>query len=90
MDPSETTEKVAVAGNPEVGNDLEAVSKPLERLTTARAFAVGEGIGLFQRSRVVAQLSAHAAITVSGTRTRRPVRVLTSAGFWTNAAVIGA
>jgi hypothetical protein len=39
-----------VAGDPEVGNDLEAPSKPLQRLTTPRVCPVDEGIGLFQRS----------------------------------------
>jgi hypothetical protein len=41
------------------------------------------------RFRVVAQLSAHAAITVVRDEDKGPVRVLTRACFWTNAAVMG-
>jgi hypothetical protein len=52
----ETPEKGAVAGDPEVRNDLEAASQPSERLTTPRVCPVDEGIGLFQRSRVVLRM----------------------------------
>jgi hypothetical protein len=53
----ETTEKGAVGGDPEVGNDLEGPSKPLQRLTTPRVWPVNGSIGLFQRSRCEAGLS---------------------------------
>jgi hypothetical protein len=63
----ETPEKVAVGRNPEVGNELETVSKAIERLTTARLCSIDEGIGLFQRSPTPAALCSDQTI-----RDRRP------------------